>query len=146
MNALHRIQHWADTHHPLWLDFIRIALGVFIMYKGVHFISNTDALLSTMRNADLAFAGLALAHYVAFAHLVGGFLIAIGLLTRFAVLFQIPILIGAVFIVNMRGLFSSANAMELEVSLLVLALLIVFLIYGSGKLSVSDYMRNHPNW
>jgi putative oxidoreductase len=116
------------------------------MYKGVHFISNTDALLSTMRNADLAFAGLALAHYVAFAHLVGGFLIAIGLLTRFAILFQIPILIGAVFIVNMRGLFSSANAMELEVSLLVLALLIVFLIYGSGKLSVSDYMRNHPNW
>ena len=42
------------------------------------------------------------AHYVVVAHLLGGFLIAIGLLTRVAVVSQIPVLLGAVFIVNAR--------------------------------------------
>ncbi len=145
MNAIHRIQHWADTHHPLWLDVLRIALGVFIFYKGVLFISNTDSLVAIMRNANLAFATLAVAHYVAFAHLLGGLLIAMGLLTRVAILFQIPILLGAVFLVNPYGVFSAANNLEFEISIIVLILLFVFLVYGSGKLSVSEQMRRHPD-
>jgi putative oxidoreductase len=146
MNAINRIQHWADAHHPLWLDIIRIALGVFIIYKGVYFISHTDTLVGMMQSANLAFATMAMAHYVAFAHLVGGFLIAIGLLTRVAILFQLPILLGAVIFVNPQGMFSVANNLELEISIVVLILLIVFLVYGSGRLSVSEYMRKHPNW
>ena len=34
-----------------------------------------------------SWVNMALAHYVAFAHLVGGILIALGLVTRLAVLF-----------------------------------------------------------
>ncbi len=145
MDALHRIEYWADTHHPVWLDFVRIGLGIFIMFKGVLFISNTTALLSMMRGADLAFATMALAHYVAFAHLVGGLLIALGLLTRMAVIFQLPILFGAVFFINMDGFFTVANNLEFGLSILTLLLLIVFLMYGSGKFSLDAYMRQHPN-
>ena len=97
MDAIHKIEHWADTHHPKWIDFIRVVLGLFILYKGILFISNTGALMNLIREADIGFFHMALAHYVAFAHLVGGLLIAIGLLTRLAVVIQIPILLMAVF-------------------------------------------------
>ncbi|MBW3470142.1 DoxX family protein [Arthrospiribacter ruber] len=146
MNLTTKIEVWADSHHPAWIDYVRIALGIFILYKGILFISNTEALLQTASNVDLAFFSMALAHYVAFAHLVGGILIAFGLLTRFAVLFQLPILFFAVFFVNInQGFLSVSNNLEFEISILVFALLIVFLIYGSGKFSVDHWMKQHPN-
>jgi putative oxidoreductase len=37
-------------------------------------------------------------HYIASAHFLGGILIVFGLLTRWAILAQLPILIGAVLI------------------------------------------------
>lgn len=146
MDTIHQIEHWADRHHPRWIDFIRVALGLFILYKGIMFISNTDELMNLIREMDIGFFHMALAHYVAFAHLVGGILIALGLLTRWAVLVQIPILIGAVFFANMDSRFLSVtNSGEFWVSLTVLILLLVFLIYGSGKFSVDEYMENHKN-
>lgn len=146
MNIITKIEHWGDTHHPKWIDILRIALGLVILYKGILFISNTDALLQLMENADLQFVNLGVAHYVAFAHLMGGFLIAIGLVTRFAIIFQIPILLGAVFLVNVQqGFLSVANNLEFGLSLVVLILLIGFLIMGSGKWSVDHWMKTHPN-
>ncbi|MEB2774856.1 DoxX family protein [Algoriphagus sp. D3-2-R+10] len=147
MEAISKIETWADRHHPKWIDFLRILLGLFILYKGILFISNTSALMELMNNKDLQFFNLGLAHYVAFSHLVGGFLIAMGLVTRFAILFQIPILLVAVFFVNIdSGFLSVSNNLEFELSLLVLILLFVFLIYGSGKFSLDNYMKEHPTW
>ncbi len=147
MNAITKIEHWADAHHPQWIDFVRIILGLFILYKGILFISDTNALLAMMKTADLQFVNLGLAHYVAFAHLVGGILIAMGLVTRFAILFQIPILFVAVFLVNVQpGFLSASNNLEFGISLIVLILLVVFLIYGSGKFSVDSWMKKHPTW
>ncbi|MBB6326551.1 putative membrane protein YphA (DoxX/SURF4 family) [Algoriphagus iocasae] len=146
MNTVTKIEHWADAHHPQWIDFLRIILGLFILYKGILFISDTDALLAIMNNADLQFVNLGLAHFVAFAHLVGGLLIAMGLVTRIAVSFQIPILLGAVLFVNsQQGFLSVSNNLEFGISLVVLILLIVFLVYGSGKFSVDHWMKKHPN-
>ncbi len=146
MTVANQIEHWADTHHPIWIDYVRIALGLFILYKGILFIADTDALMEISQSVDLAFFSLALAHYVAFAHLVGGILIAMGLVTRLAIIFQLPILFFAVFFVNIRqGFVSVSNNLEFEISLIVFILLIVFLIYGSGRLSVDHWMRSHPN-
>ncbi|EJF08711.1 DoxX family protein [Pontibacter sp. BAB1700] len=97
---MHRIEHWADAHHPVWVDFVRMALGIFLFVKGVMFIQDTAALQSIMRNSQFQWVSFGMAHYVAFAHLVGGLLIAMGLITRIAILFQIPILLGAVFFIN----------------------------------------------
>lgn len=147
MNTIDNIEHWADTHHPRWIDFIRIALGLFIFYKGVIFISDKSSLMNMMNNVDTALFNMAMVHYVAFAHLFGGILIAMGLLTRLAIAFQLPILLVAVFLVNINmGFFSVANNLEFEISLLVLILLLVFFIYGSGKFSVDEYMKRHPHW
>ena len=146
MNTLTKIEHWADSHHPNWIDIIRIALGLTILFKGIGFIKNIGGLLQLMERSDLLFVSLGVAHYIAFAHLVGGILIAMGLVTRFAIIIQLPILLFAVFFVNVKqGFFTVSNNFEFELSLLVLILLVVFLIYGSGKWSVDNWMKNHPN-
>jgi putative oxidoreductase len=136
------IQHWADRHHPLWLDYLRIAFGMFLFFKGIMFISDTVALQQLIGTSRFGWWSLAIAHYVAFAHLVGGLMIAIGYQTRIMVLFQLPILIGAVFFVNPGvGLYSGAS--EFWISLLSLIFLLVFLVFGSGRFSVHQYMRTH---
>jgi uncharacterized membrane protein YphA (DoxX/SURF4 family) len=145
MDTLHQIEHWADNHHPKWIDFVRVSLGLFILYKGILFISNTEGLMNLIGEMDLGFFHMALAHYVAFAHLVGGILIALGLLTRLAVVVQLPILIGAVFFVNMDSRFLTVtNNVEFMISLIVLVFLLVFLVFGSGKFSIDTLMKKHP--
>lgn len=134
---MHRIEHWANTHHPVWVDFVRMALGIFLFVKGVMFIQDTEALQNIMRDSQFQWVSFGMAHYVAFAHLVGGLLIAMGLVTRIAILFQIPILLGAVFFINPQRGFYSENT-ELWSSIVVLILLFVFLILGSGRLSVDN--------
>jgi putative oxidoreductase len=76
-------------------------------------------------------------HYVVPAHFIGGLLIAVGLLTRWAVIAQIPILIGAV-IINFAGEMSTNN---LILAIVALLLCIFFAFYGSGKHSVDKYLK-----
>jgi putative oxidoreductase len=140
MNFLQKIENYGDTHHPMWLDIIRVSLGVILFFKGIHFVSDTTTLLEMIQNSPFTAWAVVLAHYVGFAHLVGGLCIAIGLITRTAVLFQLPVLIGAVFFINApRGIYAVGS--ELEYSILVLFLLIFFLIYGSGPLSADAMIK-----
>lgn len=138
MNFVQRLEQWGESHHPKWLDIIRIALGVFLCYKGVEFLNNMSMLMSLMpRNTSFgSFTYLVLGHYIVFAHLVGGFLLAIGLLTRFAAIIQIPILLGAVFLVNFTGDHLQPYS-EMLLSVLALLLLVFFLIVGNGPWSVA---------
>ncbi len=48
MKLLSRIQEWGDQHHPKWLDFIRIALGLVLIWKGIAFALNLYAFTSLM--------------------------------------------------------------------------------------------------
>jgi putative oxidoreductase len=139
MNLLEKFEQWGDRHHPKWLDIIRIALGLFLCYKGVDFLRNASGLISLMnsRQPFSSFIIVLLAHYVTFAHILGGIFLTIGMFTRAACLIQIPILIGAIIFINInvaKDTFSPYS--ELALSILVLLLLIYFLIIGNGPLSV----------
>ena len=79
---------------------------------------------------------MALVYYVTFAHMVGGIMIALGILTRFSSIIQIPIVLGAVFVND--SLLSPINA-QLWYSVIALALLVVFIIIGSGPFSLDRY-------
>ena len=136
MNYIQRMEHWGDAHHPKWMDFIRIALGIFLLWKGVEFADNMNKLMALM--SDLPFGNfmmIILAHYVLFAHILGGVLLTTGLLTRFACVIQIPILLVALFL-NIFNQFS-----EISLSFLVLVLLIYFLVIGSGRWSLDWYIN-----
>ena len=144
MNLVQKIEHWGDVHHAKWLDVIRIVLGLLILSKGFAFVSDTEAQKDwIIQNSTFGFSGLmamALVHTVALTHLVGGVLITMGLVTRFAVVIQIPILLGAVFFVNLTQGFSPLNS-ELWLSVIVLMLLILFWIAGSGPYSVDHWLK-----
>lgn len=142
MKMMDKIEQWGDTHHPAWMDTLRIGLGVLLFIKGIMFISDTTQLLQLVSGLDLQLWTVTAVHYVAFAHIFGGFLIALGCLTRFASIIQIPILVTAVFAVNIRQGFSYMNS-ELWLSMVALFLVVVFAIIGSGKFSMDEYMRTH---
>ncbi|MGM9510857.1 DoxX family protein [Larkinella sp. GY13] len=144
MNVLQRVEHWGDTHHPAWIDALRIMLGIILFLKGVSFIGDTTYLSSLVGGSRFGLTPVMLVHYVAFAHLVGGVLIAFGMLTRLAVLAQLPILLGAVFFINISKGFSALNS-ELWLSIVVLFLLIMFLVVGSGRFSMDDWMSRHDH-
>ena len=137
MNIVKRLELWGDQHHPKWLDLLRIALGIFLCLKGIEFAKNMSVVMNLMTDAMPfgSFMMILIGHYVVFAHVIGGFLLATGLLTRFACILQIPILVGAILFVNaahdMMRPFS-----ELMLSVMILILLIYFLIIGSGPWSL----------
>lgn len=138
MNKLQRLEDWGNHHHPKWLDLIRIALGVFLCYKGIDFLQNTSSLINIMKNRAPfgSFVLILLAHYVLFAHILGGILLVLGLFTRFACLIQIPILLGAIIFINSAKDELRPYGDELFLSILVLLLLIYFLIVGNGPWAI----------
>jgi uncharacterized membrane protein YphA (DoxX/SURF4 family) len=97
------------------------------------------------KNGLLGAGGLGIAvHVVVFANLLGGAMILFGLLTRAASIVLIPVLLGAIFLVNMQAGASQANS-ELWLSIIILFLLVLFAIEGSGKLSFDEWMRTHSD-
>ena len=139
MNVVQRVEHWGDTHHPQWLDIVRILLGAFLCYKGIDFLMNLGQMLGLLTNRTSfgSFTTMLMSNYVAFAHILGGILLILGVLTRFACLVNIPILVGAVFFVN-TALYSRPNP-EVLLSILVLLLLICFLVVGNGPVQLLKF-------
>jgi uncharacterized membrane protein YphA (DoxX/SURF4 family) len=137
MNSVKNLNKWANTHTYLPVDLVRIALGVFLFMKGISFITNIQYLNDLISPIDRIGGGMFLVHYIAPAHIIGGIMIAFGLLTRWAIIAQLPILIGAI-VVNFMGEMQSQN---LLLALLILGIYIFFLFYGSGKNSADYYFK-----
>ena len=137
MNYLHRVELWGESHHSKWLDIVRVALGAFLCFKGISFLSNMSALIGLLTSSNMgsgSFALVLIGQFIVIAHLLGGFFIMIGLHTRLACLSQMPILIGAIFLLRFSGR-DNIGSDDLVLSIVVLALLIVFLIMGNGPWS-----------
>jgi len=142
MNIISNIEGWGNSHRPGWLDFFRIILGFYITFKGLEFLFNIESLKTTTGGINMMFSGAMVAHYIIFAHALGGPLIVFGLFTRFMCLIQLPVLLGAIIFVNYpEGFLSIGNHMELEISLIVLMGLIVFMVFGAGKFSLDERRR-----
>ena len=140
MSTIQALTTWFDEHQEVALDLVRAYLGIGLFVRGVLFINEPAASVEQIAGPEAsAFWSGTLVHYVAFAHLCGGAMMAIGLLTRIAALVQIPVLFGAVFIVHAEDALLSANQ-SLEFSALVLFLLIVVFAFGSGRWSADYYI------
>ena len=137
MGTIKSLNKWANAHTYLPLDLLRIALGVFLFIKGINFMSDSAMLMTLFKPLESMAGGMLVIHYVAPAHFIGGTLIAFGLLTRWAILAQIPILIGAIAI-NFVGDMIVNNLILAVITLLVS---VFFLFYGSGKHSADYYLK-----
>jgi putative oxidoreductase len=140
MKNLYETNHWIKTHGDLALDLVRIYLGIGLMVKAVFFMTHTDYLLQMFDSmGSMWFASAALAHYVILAHLFGGLLLTVGLITRVAAAVQLPILMSTLFYVHLPQMVASVEAREgMELAGLVLFLLMLITAYGAGRLSL-DY-------
>jgi uncharacterized membrane protein YphA (DoxX/SURF4 family) len=117
-------------------------LGVALFAKGAIFVTHVESLVDTMNLTHVPAASIALAHYVALAHLAGGLMLAVGLATRLAAGVQVPILLGAVlFVHRTEGFFTGAQGLELAVFVLFSLVLLTF--SGGGRFSVDHYLAMH---
>lgn len=138
MSFLQQINEWSIKHNPKWLVAIRVALGLCLFVKGFGFIKNITVLEQYISTTSLAESASWLTTIIPWLHILGGSMIIAGLFTRLAILFQIPILLGAVFFVNAKkGIFAGES--DLLFSIIVLILLFFFLLEGGGSLSLDNY-------
>jgi len=144
MSTLSGIEKWTEEHHPLWIDFIRIILGIFLIAKGAFLVTHRKQVEWLLVTHHLDFLLAMASTYIIMLYLGGGILIATGLITRWAAGFQIPALIGAVFFANIPRKIAGIDIGP-GYSIVILALLIFFLIYGSGSLSLDHYLQTHED-
>lgn len=143
MATITGFKHVNTLRQPAWLTILRILLGGMLFIKGIIFISDTTKLEALLQASRLA------EHYapwlvsgIAWANILCGLFILCGLLTRLCCLFQIPMMLVAIFAVNIPNR-TITNSSELALSIFILVLLIIFLIEGSGRLSADEYFRTY---
>ena len=146
MNITHKISSWGDRHHPKILDIIRMLLGLSLLVKGVIFLNDSaylrDLIIEKQAINQPPAVITAIIFYVTYMHILGGGLIFLGLYTRLWALLQLPIVFGAVFLVNITSPYVNS---ELWLSVLVLALLVLFTVIGSGPWSLDRLLSNTQN-
>lgn len=135
MKQLDTLLHDLEDHREYAYSLIRAFLGIALFVRGWILLSDPSA-ITELAGAQQVYWWYS---YIIGAHLGGGLLLAIGFLTRFAALLQIPILLGAVFFIHMgEGLMTVGQSLELAT--LVLILLCVYFLFGSGLFAVDNYL------
>ena len=132
------------TVQPVWLTLLRVVLGFILVWKGVVFIRNTSLLESLIENSGIGVFStnsMVLSFIVTYLTLLCGLFIACGLFTKASSIVQIPILIVAVFFINMKNI--GETGFELVLSIITLLLLILFAIKGSGTISADEFFRSY---
>lgn len=140
MPVISKLKEWTNSHNPKWLALFRVALGIILLLRGVSFLNNPLNLETLIVDNGLGQYKNLLLNSIPWIHVGGGFLIIIGLFTRFAAFIQIPVILGALFFVSSkRGLFTVET--DLSLSLIILLLCLVFVVEGGGPLSLASYFK-----
>jgi len=137
MDNVKKMNKWANAHTYYSLDILRIALGGFLVIKGISFITNSRAFEDMIAPVSNFMGGMLTFHYIAAAHIMGGIMIAFGLLTRWAIIAQLPILLGAVLI----NFFGNMDGNNLILATATFGISVFFVFYGGGKHSADYYFK-----
>ncbi len=129
-----------DSKPGIAFGLIRIFLGIALAIRGYLILANPDSIIELGVEQEL-FVWVSL---VGITHLFGGILLAVGFLTRLGAFIQIPILFSAIFFVYSHTKLMMGGQ-SIELAALVLFLLCVFFIFGSGSLKITDFMPDKKN-
>lgn len=125
-----------------WHLILRVILGLILVYKATIFIRNATAAQTLIERTGIGLFSKNAETFslivISLSMLCGAFIVA-GLLTRISCIVQIPILLVAVFFINMRNIGESG--FELLLSIFTLVLLFLFAVKGSSKPSFDNYFR-----
>lgn len=131
-----------NANQPTWLTFIRVLLGLILLWKGYNFIRDIAELKSLISQTGVGVFTQnmnILAILISILTLLCGVFITVGFFTRLSCLIQLPIVVMAIIFVNIKNI--DRNAFELVLTIIVFILLILFALKGSGKLSADEYFR-----
>jgi putative oxidoreductase len=136
MSKLNETLRRFETNQNYAYAFVRIFLGVALFIRGYILVSDPGAIYVLDGEAKMHM----FYSYITIIHLLGGFLMAIGLFTRVGALLQVPILFGAVFFIHAKnGLMMGGQSLELAT--LVFFLLLIYLFFGSGPLALNNHFN-----
>jgi len=128
-----RVKTWVQNHQQNALDYLRIYLGLGFFLKGIFFLAHPDFVQSYLTASQLGAMPVVLPFLIALLHCIGGLLLCLGLLTRLSAVIQLPVLVGAVYFDQVVS-----GGQTQEFTTLVLFCLVLFLFYGSGRLSIDE--------
>jgi uncharacterized membrane protein YphA (DoxX/SURF4 family) len=143
MNLPGKISSW-DDKYPFLFVILRIGLGLILAIRGLYYLTTIQPLFYLIKGSSLSKLNInmPLALFVCWVHILGGTFIILGLLTRISAWAQIPVLLGAIFFINLND-GTSHSIQELLLSVIVLILLILFALAGGGKISMDQYAKKH---
>jgi uncharacterized membrane protein YphA (DoxX/SURF4 family) len=125
------------------MDALRIYLGIALIIKGVHFITDMAALESRLGN--LGQGETMIAWSVVFAHVVGGASLALGFVTRVGAAVNALILFGAVVVSLVTASDASGSLLgtniDFQFTSFVFFALVLFIWRGSGPFSLDHLLR-----
>jgi putative oxidoreductase len=119
----------------------RVILGGSLFIKGVDFVRNKVVLKQVISETDYLDKFSFLEVAIPWIHILGGLFIAIGLYTRIVIFVQIPIVIGAIFVL-LNTKTNSFQSPEMIFAVIILILLLIYLKFGDGFYSWRNLIHN----
>src|SRR5450755_2175181 len=110
MNIPGKISVW-DDKYPFLFVILRVMLGLILAIRGIFFLTSIEPLFHLIKSSSLneLNINMSLALFICWVHLLGGTFIILGFLTRISAGAQIPILLGAIFFINLNGSLAHSN-------------------------------------
>ncbi|MBK7106017.1 MAG: DoxX family membrane protein [Ignavibacteriae bacterium] len=136
MNTYLSLKKWFEKNIDTAFSLIRIFVGFALFVRGI-ILFVEPSVFTKLTGSDQWYWWYS---YVIVIHIIGGVLLGIGLLTRLSALLQIPVLLGAILLFHLKEGLARVEQ-SLELSTLVLVLLVIFFLFGSGILSVDSYLE-----
>lgn len=125
------------------LFLFRVILGLTLFIKGINFVRNQEFLEGLISNIVILQKLSFLKIVIPFIHLLGGFLIIIGVYTRLVIMIQLPIIMAAIVLLIISGGMSYYR--EIAFALSILILLISYLKFGDGLYSWKNLIKNEKD-
>ena len=106
-------------------------LGGALFIQGVDFVRKKVVLIQVISETGYLDQFSFLEVAVPWIHLLGGVFIAIGMYTRIVIFIQLPIVIGAIFVLlNTKN--TSFQSPEMIFAIIILIMLLIYLKFGDG--------------
>lgn len=133
------LPNWVNSYSSVLFTSFRALLGLLLFVKGIYFVFNTQRLGELIEQSGFGFNTEFLVYFISISHLLGGALIALGLLMRVWIVLQLPVLFAAVVFNLSSRPYGSIP--EFILALFLLILLVYFLVKGPGEISMDTYRK-----
>ncbi|HXA02069.1 MAG TPA: DoxX family membrane protein [Cytophagaceae bacterium] len=132
---INKVNSWSERHRKSGaFAVLRVLLGILLLGAGIAFV-HTDKLPSMLYNS-VGFGSWAFSSFIIMMQFAAGFMIGVGLKTRYLAIAMIPILLGAVVMESMTH-----GQAGLVLSLIALIGVLFFALFDSGYYSADRALR-----